>query len=127
MARIVVAEDDAHTLRIMVVWLTRHGHEVFEARDGTSALACVREHRPDVLISDVNMPGLSGVDLARTCLDEFDAPFSVVVFTSRCDRHVVRQQLADKRVQVFPKPFSPAMLIEEIDKLTGRTQAEPVA
>ncbi len=127
MARIVVAEDDAHTLRIMVVWLTRHGHEVFEARDGTAGLACVREHRPDVLISDVNMPGLSGVDLARSCLEELDEPFSVIIFTSRCDRHVVRQELAGHRVQVFPKPFSPAMLIEEIDKLIGRTQAEPVA
>ena len=127
MARIVVAEDDAHTLRIMVVWLTRHGHEVFEARDGTSALACVRQHRPDVLISDMNMPGLSGVDLARTCLAECAEPFSVIIFTARCDRHVVKRQLAGQPVQVFPKPFSPAMLIEEIDKLTGRTQAEPVA
>lgn len=127
MARIVVAEDDAHTLRIMVVWLTRHGHEVFEARDGLSALACVRQHRPDVLITDVNMPGLSGVELARTCLEELDEPFSVIIFTARCDRHVVKQELAGKRVQVFPKPFSPAMLIEEIDKLTRRTQTEPVA
>ena len=127
MARIVVAEDDAHTLRIMVVWLTRHGHEVFEARDGTSALACVRQHRPDVLISDVNMPGLNGVKLVRTCLEELAEPFSVIVFTARCDRHVLQQQLAGERVQVFPKPFSPAMLIEEIDKLTGWTQMEPVA
>ena len=127
MARIVVAEDDAHTLRIMVVWLTRHGHEVFEARDGTSALACVRQHRPDVLITDVNMPGLSGIELARTCLGELDESFSVIIFTARCDRHVVKKQLTGKRVQVFPNPFSPAMLIEEIDKLTRRTQAEPVA
>ncbi len=123
MARIVIAEDDAHILRIMVMWLTRHGHEVFESRNGSVALENVRRYRPDILITDVNMPRMSGTELAQTSLAELPEPFFVFVFTSRCDRSAVLAALPADRARVCPKPFSPAKLVDEINKvLSGRKQ-----
>ena len=56
MAEILVAEDDLHILRVISLWLKKHGHTVHEATNGQEALDLMREHRPDVLVTDVNMP-----------------------------------------------------------------------
>lgn len=127
MARIVIAEDDAHILRVLVLWLEQHGHEVFECRDGVAALEQVRAQRPDVLITDVNMPRMTGTKLTIQALDLLPPPFSVVVFTSRCDRSGVMEELPTERVQIFPKPFSPAKLVDEITRLTAAQPEEVVA
>jgi CheY-like chemotaxis protein len=63
MTLLVVAEDQDDIRMIMVRGLRRAGYTVIEAPDGQVALAAVREHGPDAVISDIDMPVMSGVDL----------------------------------------------------------------
>ena len=65
--KVVIAEDQRMVLGALAALLSLEDdiEVVAQAGDGTAALAMVREHRPDVLITDVEMPGMSGLDVAR--------------------------------------------------------------
>ena len=63
--RIVVADDDPDTVLMVAVLLRDEGHEVRTARNGTEAIAAVREFNPDVVFVDIAMPNMSGWDVVR--------------------------------------------------------------
>jgi PAS domain S-box-containing protein len=65
MARVVLAEDNLDHQRVIAEVVRRLGHEVTVARDGRSGLAAIIEHRPDLVIADVDMPNLDGVEMCR--------------------------------------------------------------
>ncbi len=73
--RVVLAEDQRMVLGALAALLSLEDdiEVVAQAGDGTAALAMVREHRPDVLITDVEMPGMSGLDVARLLKGETQA------------------------------------------------------
>jgi len=65
MARVVIIEDDPDILGLLVDEIEDAGHEVFSATDGTAGLALVARVRPDVICSDINMSGLTGLELKQ--------------------------------------------------------------
>ena len=79
--RILVADDYDDAREMLSFLLTKEGHEVVTAADGTSALASVIEFKPDVAILDIGMPGMSGYDVARA-LQSQDGPPVVLVALS---------------------------------------------
>jgi CheY-like chemotaxis protein len=119
MARIIVVEDDTHISRVVCLWLKRNGHEVMTAGDGRSALQTIRAHRPDLLLADVNLPVMGGIELLQAVRDEglMDAP--AIVLTSRCDQSEIAARASSLGAVVYPKPFSPLHLMEAIDKALG--------
>ena len=117
MSRIVVAEDDPHILRVICLWLSRQGHEVFEARNGLAGLELIEQHHPAILITDINMPVMDGLGLLERLKDHEHAPRGIVVLTNRWDHKEIGQSLADRGVRVVPKPFSPTKLAELIGEL----------
>jgi CheY-like chemotaxis protein len=119
MARIIVVEDDTHISRVICLWLKRNGHEVTTAVDGRSALQIIREHRPDLLLADVNMPIMDGIKLLQAVRDEglMDAP--AIVLTSRCDQAEIAARASSLGAVVHPKPFSPLHLMEAIETALG--------
>lgn len=123
MSRILVAEDDPHILRLICLWLQRQGHEVLEARNGLAARELIADAAVDVLISDVNMPGLDGVQLIEEVLPQGRVRRGVVVLTNRWDHGEIRDRLAARGVHVLPKPFSPTRLSELIADLTVPAEA----
>lgn len=129
MSRILVAEDDPHILRVISLWLARQGHEVLEARDGLEALNIWRHQRPDILVTDVNMPGLDGLELLDRIVGDRNAPRGLVVLTNRWDHREIGQKLADWGVHVVPKPFSPTKLAELVNQLQqqGLSQSAPAS
>jgi CheY-like chemotaxis protein len=127
MSRILVAEDDPHILRLISMWLTRHGHEVLEARNGLIARELLQADPVDVLVSDINMPGLDGLALLEAVLPQGRVRRGAVVLTNRWDHGDIRERLAEKGVHVLPKPFSPTRLLEVIDSLTAAAAAGPPA
>ena len=64
-ARILVADDVEENIRLLRAYLEGHPFDYIEARDGEEALRKIREHRPDLVLTDIKMPRLSGVDLAK--------------------------------------------------------------
>lgn len=125
MSRIVVAEDDPHILRLISMWLRRQGHEVREARNGQIARELLDAQAADVLVSDVNMPGMDGLQLVEHVMQNQRIERGVVVLTNRWDHSEIRGQLARWGVHVLPKPFSPTKLSELVETLTGEPTVQP--
>ena len=120
MLRILIVEDEAHILRIMSLWLARNGYEILEAENGAVALEILDREHVDIIISDMNMPRMDGLELVRLVREQrkLDAPF--LLMTARCDQNALRERLRPYRVQLYPKPFVPSRLVAEIDALAGR-------
>ena len=123
MATILVAEDDAHVIRIISMWLTRNGHEVIEANDGRKAQDLLGAGDIELLVTDVNMPGCDGIQLVLWLREQAQLDIPVIILSSRCDQAKIGETLADMNVSVQPKPFSPSRLIAEIGELLLPTQA----
>ena len=115
MARILIAEDDPHIGRVVALWLKRNGHEVSIAPTGDKALSLIREIRPDLLVTDVNMPGLDGLRLLEAVQAEALLAHPAIVLTSRCDQADIAARAGQMGAVVHPKPFSPKHLMEAIE------------
>jgi len=124
MTRVLIADDDAHIVRVMMIWLTRFCYEVFTARNGQEGLDILRKQPIDLILSDMNMPVLDGVGLARAVREQLKLDIPIVVLSARCDQQNLVEELSKYRVQVFPKPFLPSQLMEEINRLIPSPAAE---
>lgn len=89
MAKILVAEDDRNTNRLICAVMRKMGHETLSARDGAEALDLIDTDRPDLLISDVMMPRLDGMELVRQPRDAgYDLPILMLTAkTAQNDRN----------------------------------------
>ncbi|TWT41177.1 Alkaline phosphatase synthesis transcriptional regulatory protein PhoP [Phycisphaerae bacterium RAS1] len=125
MARIVIAEDQPHIRHVMSLWLRKHGHDVVEACNGAAALDALRGVPADLLITDVNMPEMDGIELTRCAFGACATLRRVFVVTSRCDQADILLQLCDPRVSVLPKPFSPSQLLREVESAAALAASAP--
>ena len=116
MARILVAEDDAHVLRLMSMWLTHNGHEVIEVRNGDEAKDAVNVGGVECLVTDVNMPHCDGIRLIEWLRNEARLDIPVITLSARCDQAKLGERLSALNVSVPPKPFSPSRLSAEIEQ-----------
>jgi two-component system OmpR family response regulator len=123
--RILIADDDAHMRRILSLWLTRHGYEVDMTCDGRSALERFRAAPPDLLLSDVNMPGMNGIELLREVEATEIHIRGAILLTNRCDQIELKELVAGPNVYVMPKPFSPRKLLELVDQILTSQEVEP--
>jgi DNA-binding response OmpR family regulator len=81
MARVLVVEDETQLNQMICDYLTHQGHETSSAHDGTTALRLIFELKPDLVILDLNLPGLDGLDVARTITSQTTVP--VIMATAR--------------------------------------------
>jgi len=125
MATIMIVEDDRHISRVVALWLTRHGHEVRAAEDGVKALEMIRDDPPDMLITDVNLPRMDGLELLETVRREGLIRSKAVVLTSRCDQQEIESRLVDLEAVVHPKPFSPLHLMDTVQNALASGPACP--
>lgn len=117
MPTILIAEDEAHTLRVMSMWLGRHGYDILEAVDGDAALNIIDRETVDMIISDMNMPGINGLELIRILREERGMDVPVMLLTARCDREKLARQMEPYEVHVHAKPFMPSRLVADVDRL----------
>lgn len=119
MARVLVVDDD-HTVREVVVsYLRAHDHEVVEAGDGESALRAMRDDPADLVVLDLMLPGIDGIEVCRRLRENGDIP--VVMLTAlgeETDRVMGLELGADDYVT---KPFSPRELVLRVDSVLRRT------
>lgn len=123
MARILIADDDAHIARVLGMWLQRHGHQVILVANGDAALKSLAREPVDLIISDMNMPVLDGVELLRAVRTELHSDVPIVVLTARCDQESITQELIKYGAKVYPKPFLPSQLVVEINQLLAAPAA----
>ncbi len=120
MALLVTAEDDDDLRRVMARSLERAGHTVLATANGADALAAVREHRPDAVITDVEMPRMTGLELCQAIRqDHALAHTPVLVVSGSIDPHDPRAAAAGVTA-IVPKPFSPRELLQRLGEMLGR-------
>jgi DNA-binding response OmpR family regulator len=126
MVRVLVVDDD-HTVREVVVsYLRAAGHDVDEAVHGEQALAMMHDHPADLVVLDLMLPGIDGLEVCRRLRSTGSVP--VIMLTAlgeETDRVVGLEQGADDYVT---KPFSPRELVLRVDSVlrrAGERRTEP--
>jgi two-component system, cell cycle response regulator CpdR len=119
MARILFAEDDDQMRVFISRGLRRAGHSVDAFADGKSALQQTEELEYDLLLTDVMMPGIDGVELARRARER-QPGIRVMFITGFAAVPLHDEPLAGAQPRVLPKPFHLRHLIAEISALLSR-------
>lgn len=115
MARILVTDDDAYMLRVLAMWLGHNGHQVLEASNGKMATEILESESVDMIVSDINMPEMNGVELAQWLRGEKGLNTPMILLSSRCDQMQIAEQLSPLGISIHPKPFSPSRLMAQIE------------
>ncbi len=102
--QILVVDDEANLRRVLAAQLGRDGYEVHTAEDGEAALAFLKEHHIDVVITDLRMPKMGGMDLLRGALRE-DPNLPVVILTAHGTVDTAVEALKTGAFDYMSKPF----------------------
>lgn len=119
--KILVVDDEPTIRTILVSYLEREGYDVFSAADGDLAVAAVAEHRPDLILLDVLLPGYDGLTVMARVRRDYATP--IILLTARgeeSDRIAGLRLGADDYVV---KPFSPAEVVARVGAVLRRREA----
>ncbi len=120
---ILVVDDEPQIVRLVRAYLEEAGYRVAIAYDGEEALYAARQEKPDLIVLDILMPRMDGLEFIRQIRREQDVP--IIVLTARSeetDRIVGLEMGADDYVT---KPFSPRELVARVKAVLRRTRARP--
>ena len=114
---VLYVEDNEYNRKIVRQLLSRTGYRLVEASDGEGALDLVREHRPDLVLMDVQLPRMSGLDATRALrADPTTADLPVIVVTSFALSGDDQRAMAAGASAYLAKPYSPRDLLALIRK-----------
>ena len=121
MAKILVVDDDPEVRSLTVEVLNRHGHETVEAADGETALRLIRAERPNAVVLDYSMPGLTGLDvLARLKAEGPDT--AVIMLTVQTEVPLVVEAMRRGAYDFVTKPYRFEDLTLRVDRAVERDQ-----
>ncbi|GAA4438913.1 response regulator transcription factor [Phytohabitans houttuyneae] len=120
-ARILVAEDDPKQANLIRVYLEREGHSVLVVGDGRTALENARARRPDLVVLDVMMPQVDGLDVCRILRGESEVP--ILLLTARTTEDDMLLGLDVGADDYITKPYSPRELAARVRALLRRAGA----
>jgi len=119
--RVLVVEDDPKTSEILRVYLEKGGYQVAAAHDGPAGVSQARELRPDLVVLDLMLPGLSGTEVCRILRQDSDVPIIMLTALSTLADKLEGLDLgADDYVA---KPFSPSELVARVRAVLRRTSS----
>ena len=121
MSTVLVVDDEKKIVRLVSDYLQAAGFRVVTAHDGKMAMAQFRYERPDLIVLDLNMPGMDGIDVARAIRQERNTP--IIMLTARVeemDRIIGLELGADDYVT---KPFSPRELVSRVRAVLRRANS----
>jgi DNA-binding response OmpR family regulator len=120
-ARTVLVVDDEPTIvEIVGRYMERAGYETYEAADGPAALRAAAEHRPDLVVLDLMLPGIDGLEVMRQLHDREGPRIAVILLTARGEESDRLVGLRDGADDYVVKPFSPAELVARVDAVLRR-------
>jgi two-component system phosphate regulon response regulator PhoB len=119
--RIVVIEDEADILEVIRYNLAREGYKVITSRDGEEGLATVRKEAPDLLLLDLMLPGLDGIEICRRLKeDPVTRPIPIVMVTAKGEESDIVLGLGVGADDYVAKPFSPKELLARVKAVLRR-------
>src|SRR5512135_1028805 len=121
MTKILVIDDEPSIVNLVSAYLKPEGYEVFTASDGPSGLKAAKAYKPDLIVLDLMLPGLDGIELLSRLRRESDV--YVILLTARTEETDKIVGLSVGADDYVTKPFSPRELVARIKAALRRLQA----
>lgn len=116
-AKILVVDDEVHVTRLVQINLQRAGYEVVTALDGVAALEMVRQDPPTLVMTDITMPRMDGIELLRRLkADPATADIPVILLTAKSQDADIFEGKRSGAVWHLSKPFSPRQLLDAVQE-----------
>ena len=116
MKQILIADDEPHVLRVLKLSLEKEGYAVDVCANGKEAVALLKQEQPDILITDIQMPQMTGEELCRYVEQRFpDRKFLIFVLTSRTEIEHREWSRDINNLLFLEKPVSIRNLVEKLD------------
>jgi len=122
-SRVLVVDDDPALAEMLTIVLRGEGFDTAVVGDGTRALPAVRDLRPDVVLLDLMLPGMNGIDVCRAIRSESGVP--IVMLTAKTDTVDIVLGLESGADDYVVKPFKPKELVARIRARVRRVETEP--
>jgi two-component system alkaline phosphatase synthesis response regulator PhoP len=119
---ILVVDDEPKIVKLARDYLEKAGFRVLEAHDGKAALAMARRERPGLIVLDLMLPEMDGLDVCRTLRRESDVP--IIILTARAEETDQLIGLELGADDYITKPFSPRTLVARVRAVLRRAQGE---
>jgi two-component system alkaline phosphatase synthesis response regulator PhoP len=121
--KILVVDDEPAILNLVVSYLKAEGYEVYTASDGPAALKAARAYKPDLVVLDIMLPGLDGLEVLSRLRRE--SAVYVILLTARTEETDKIVGLSVGADDYVTKPFSPRELVARVKAALRRLQAGP--
>lgn len=120
MSKILVVDDSRSMRKMILITLEQAGHEVVEAEDGEQGLAAASQHKFDAIISDINMPKMTGLEMVeRIRLDSINQKTPIVCLTTESTPDIKEKGKRAGATGWMVKPFTPDKLNSVIQRVAG--------
>jgi DNA-binding response OmpR family regulator len=117
--KILVADDEAPIANVVAMKLRNAGLEVIVAMDGLEAYELAIAERPDFMITDLQMPGMSGLELCARLVAELDGGIPTILLTAK-GFELTAESVRELPIRrIMTKPFSPRELLAQVQELLG--------
>jgi len=120
-AKILVVDDEQSILDLVTAYLRREGYEVHTATDGPGGLTAARAHKPDLIVLDIMLPGMDGIQVLTRLRRESDV--YVIMLTARSEETDKIVGLSVGADDYLTKPFSPRELVARVKAALRRLRA----
>ena len=122
MTTVLIVDDEPNIVRLVRITLEDSRVQVLEAADGTTALDRAAAFRPDLILLDVDLPDVSGLEVCRRLKEDTElAKTKVVMLTAAAQRDDVARGFAAGADEYLTKPFSPVRLLSLVEQLMPQT------
>jgi two-component system alkaline phosphatase synthesis response regulator PhoP len=120
--KVLVVDDDVKTVELVKLYLSRDGYQVLTAYDGVEALRLARQGHPQLIVLDLMLPGVDGLEICRTLRSESDVP--IIMLTAKTTEQDRITGLALGADDYVTKPFSPKELAARVRAVLRRLPEE---
>ena len=117
--KIVLAEDNSTLSLLLKFRLEKEGYEMLMAEDGKKAIELIEEHKPSLILTDIMMPYISGLEVISHVRNELKDQTQIIVFSAAGQEEMVLKAFNLRANDFMGKPFSPNELAIRVKRLLG--------
>ena len=119
--KILVVDDEIHILRVVAIKLKNNGFDVLTAADGKLGFETALEHKPDIIVSDYQMPNMTGIEMVKKLRQEKEtSEIPVIMLTARGFAIEELEKVSLNIAEFLSKPFSPKELLNTIENILAQ-------
>ncbi len=114
--RILIVDDEAFVGELLSEYLTGNGYAVMTAENGEDAIAAYSQFKPDAVILDIRMPGMSGIDVLKR-MKELDNKPAIIMSSAYGDSETINETMAQGADYYLQKPMTLSTLLEMLERI----------